>query len=258
MSQSKARDSTTDSACHVLKGAIVKVLGTPITISVECNNKVKGRISVEYEHPEKPSQELINKIEEEANLIIKQNLEFKTFKIDKKEAELKYKSNLVNNTYIYDKFPVPESVTELSLVELENWNINCCPAVHLKTTGEIGGIKIAGINHRPAKKELEFRFDIVASVVSTTTTTTTTAKPTGRGATKKDAAVVNETSFEGSNLKDTNVQYLTQKIIKLVLDSKDSKDSEKEQTTLEIEQLLTILKNTSYTNGSQSVIISRK
>ncbi|KAM9980505.1 hypothetical protein ACTFIZ_007846 [Dictyostelium cf. discoideum] len=255
MSQSKPRDSTTDSACHVLKGAIVKVLGTPITISVECNNKVKGRISVEYDHPEKPTQELINKIEEEANLIIKQNLEFKTFKIDKKEAELKYKSNLVNNTYIYDKFPVPESVTELSLVELENWNINCCPAVHLKTTGEIGGIKIAGINHRAAKKELEFRFDIVASVVTTTTTT----KPTGRGATKKDAtAVANETSFEGSNLKDTNVQYLTQKIIKLVLDSKDSKDSEKEQTTLEIEQLLTILKNTSYTNGSQSVIISRK
>ncbi|KAK5575123.1 hypothetical protein RB653_010379 [Dictyostelium firmibasis] len=251
MSQSKPRDSTTDSACHVLKGAIVKVLGTPITISVECNNKVKGRISVEYDHPEKPSQELINKIEQEANLIIKQNLEFKTFKIDKKEAESKYKSNLVNNTYIYDKFPVPESVTELSLVELENWNINCCPAVHLKTTGEIGGIKIGGINHRPAKKELEFRFDIVAAVVSTETTT----KPTGRGAPKKTAVVANEPSVEGPSLKDTNVQYLTQKIIKLVL---DSKDNEKEQTTLEIEQLLTILKNTSYTNGSQSVIISRK
>ncbi|KAN0026282.1 hypothetical protein ACTFIV_007266 [Dictyostelium citrinum] len=252
MSQSKPRDSTTDSACHVLKGAIVKVLNTPVTISVECNNKVKGRISVEYDQPEKPSQELINKIEEEANLIIKQNLEFKTFKIDRKEAESKYKSNLVNNTYIYDKFPVPESVTELSLVELENWNINCCPAVHLKTTGEIGGIKIAGINHRPAKKELEFRFDIVASAVDATP-----VKPTGRGS-KKAAIVVNQPSVEGPTLKDTNVQYLTQKIIKLVLDSKDNEKELKEQTTLEIEQLLTILKNTSYTNGSQSVIISRK
>ncbi|KAN0018888.1 hypothetical protein ACTFIU_008822 [Dictyostelium citrinum] len=252
MSQSKPRDSTTDSACHVLKGAIVKVLNTPVTISVECNNKVKGRISVEYDQPEKPSQELINKIEEEANLIIKQNLEFKTFKIDRKEAESKYKSNLVNNTYIYDKFPVPESVTELSLVELENWNINCCPAVHLKTTGEIGGIKIGGINHRPAKKELEFRFDIVASAVDATP-----VKPTGRGA-KKAAIVVNEPSVEGPTLKDTNVQYLTQKIIKLVLDSKDNEKELQEQTTLEIEQLLTILKNTSYTNGSQSVIISRK
>ncbi|KAN0033531.1 hypothetical protein ACTA71_007218 [Dictyostelium dimigraforme] len=254
MSQSKPRDSTTDSACHVLKGAIVKVLNTPITISVECNNKVKGRISVEYEHPEKPSQELINKIEEEANLIIKQNLEFKTFKIDRKEAESKYKSNLVNNTFIYDKFPVPESVTELSLVELESWNINCCPAVHLKTTGEIGGIKIGGINHRPAKKELEFRFDIVAAAAADTTTQ---VKPTSRGA-KKAVTVVNEPTVEGPTLKDTNVQYLTQKIIKLVLDSKDNQKELTEQTTLEIEQLLTILKNTSYTNGSQSVIFSRK
>ncbi|KAF2070442.1 hypothetical protein CYY_008237 [Polysphondylium violaceum] len=240
---SKPRDSVTDSACHVLKGAIVKILNTPLTVSVECNNKCKGRINVEYDSADKPSDDVIKSIQDEANRIIKENLEFKVFSCDRKEAEEKYKSQLVNNTFIYDKFPVPESVTTLTLVELQDWNINCCPAAHLKTTGEIGSIKIVGINHRPAKKELEFRFDIGPAL----TEQTTPAAAKGKKAAAPAAAPVIETN--SLTLKDTNVQYLTQKIVDLVLSTKGTKEMIQESTIPQIEQLLTTLKNTSYANG---------
>ncbi|EGC39660.1 hypothetical protein DICPUDRAFT_85978 [Dictyostelium purpureum] len=245
---SKPRDSITDSACHVLKGAIVKILNTPLTISVDCTNSKKGRISVEYDQADKPTAEIIQQIEDEANKIIKENLEFKVCQINRKEAEEKYKSNLVNNTFIYDKFPVPESVTSLTLVELKDWNINCCPATHLKTTGEIGSIKIAGINHRANKKELEFRFDIGAPLAATTSKPSSTSSSSAKPATAAAAA-----PSHNLTLKDTDVQLLTKKIMQLVVEAKGDENKLSEAHT-DIEQILTILKNTSYTNGYQSVI----
>ncbi|GAM25891.1 hypothetical protein SAMD00019534_090660 [Acytostelium subglobosum LB1] len=108
MSATKARDTITDSACHVLKGAIVKVLNCPVTVSVECQNKVKGRVCIEYTNPDKPDDATIQKIEQEANRVIKENLPFNVFTMERKAAEEKYTKDKVNNTYIYDKFPVPE------------------------------------------------------------------------------------------------------------------------------------------------------
>jgi len=44
-------------------------------------------------------------------------------------------------TFIYDKFPVPAEVTELSLVHIDDWNINCCPGEHLKRVPSYNQLK---------------------------------------------------------------------------------------------------------------------
>ncbi|HLD42159.1 MAG TPA: hypothetical protein VJB06_03915 [archaeon] len=90
-----------DSALHVLKGAVQKVLDTPLTTSVyaEGNN---GRLTVEYEA--KPTEEHMKKIESLANGKIKENVAIKMFDMDRKETEQKY------GKIIYDKFPIPEKI----------------------------------------------------------------------------------------------------------------------------------------------------
>eukprot|EP01133_Synstelium_polycarpum_P006262 gene6262-7263_t len=237
----KTRDSYSDSACHVLKGAIVKVLNTPLTVSVECVNKVKGRVCVEYTEADKPTDAILARIEEEANNIIKQNLPLNVFTIDRKEAEAKYINAKVNNTYIYDKFPVPETVTSLTLVEIEGWNINCCPAVHLKTTGEIGYIKISGINHRPQKKELEIRFDLLPA-----------GQAPGGKDTKPKVPAKDPLAEKKAVLAATNVNDLTDRIVQLVLANASNPSALNSTTIPEIKVLLSNLKNTSYSNGYNS------
>ncbi|EFA84871.1 putative alanyl-tRNA synthetase [Heterostelium album PN500] len=238
----KSRDSITDTACHVLKGAIVKVLNTPITVSVECQNKVKGRVCVEYTLDDKPDDSTLQKIEDECNRIIKENLPLNAFSMDRKEAEAKYTKEKVNNTYIYDKFPVPESVTTLTLVEIAGWNINCCPAVHLKSTGELGGIKISGINHRPQKKELEFRFDIVASDAVDN-------KKKKKGGAAPAVTVVDPLEEHRARISATNVKDLTARIVEMVIANANNQKTLEQTTIPEIQNLLTNLKNVSYSNG---------
>jgi len=116
-----ARDISTDTALHILKGAIVKVLNTPLTTTVECKSHTKGKLSVEYELPEVPSDAIVREIEELANQKVKENVDIEIIKIGRKEAEEKYRREPVNNTFIYDKFPVPDSVTELSLVHIKGY-----------------------------------------------------------------------------------------------------------------------------------------
>lgn len=81
------------------------------------------------------------------------------------EAENKYKNNLVNNTYIYDKIPVPEKIQQLTVLHIPDWNVNCCGGKHVAKTGDIGGIKVQRVNHRKEpKNELEFVFELVSGI----------------------------------------------------------------------------------------------
>ena len=131
---------------------------------------------MEYELPQKPTDAQIKEIEELANRKIKENLIVETFTMERHvpnlsrltllcrvEAEAKYKNNLVNETFIYDKVPVPAKITQVSIVVINDWNINCCGGNHVARTGDVKGIKIARINHREPKKELEFVIDVVPS-----------------------------------------------------------------------------------------------
>ncbi|RLI80877.1 alanyl-tRNA editing protein [Archaeoglobales archaeon] len=140
-----------DSALHVLKGAVQKVLGTWLTTSVFAEGN-KGRLTVEYDG--KPTQEHMREIEKLANQKIAENVPIEMFEMEREEAEKKF------GRIIYDKFPVPSHVKRLTITRIKDWNINCCLGPHVKTTGEIGKIKILKWRARRSRKELEISFEV--------------------------------------------------------------------------------------------------
>ena len=141
----------THSALHVLKGAARKVLGTKWTASTYVNG-FHGRLTVKMER--KPSDEEINKVFYEANQKIKENLPFIIEKMSRKEAEEKYGDE------IYDLFPVPSDVVELTIVIIPDWNINACNKQHAKSTIEIGEIIQDDWRYRNSKQLLELSFNL--------------------------------------------------------------------------------------------------
>ncbi|MEM4244947.1 MAG: alanyl-tRNA editing protein [Candidatus Nanoarchaeia archaeon] len=141
-----------DSALHVLKGAVQKVLGASLTTGVFAEGN-HGRLTVEFDR--EPTEEEMQKVEEEANKKIKENAEIKILEMQRDEAEKEFGNK------IYDKFPVPSHIKQLKIVVIEGWNWNCCIGQHFKTTGEIGNIKIAKWRFRKNKNELEIPFDVL-------------------------------------------------------------------------------------------------
>ncbi len=140
-------------ALHVLKGAVVKVLGQDAkwTASVHVSGG-HGRLTVKFHR--KPTQEELARIEEEANRKIKENAPILVHKLSRKEAEAKW------GDLIYDLFPIPEEAKELTVIEIPGWNVNACNKQHTKTTGEIGSIKLRKHRHRRSKQLLELSFSI--------------------------------------------------------------------------------------------------
>jgi alanyl-tRNA synthetase len=138
-----------DSALHVLKGAVQKVLGAWLTTSVFAEGN-KGRLAVEYKG--KPSRDQIEEIERLANRKIAEDLDIEMFEMDREEAEREFGS------IIYDKFPVPSTVKRLTITRIKDWNVNCCLGPHVRSTGEIGRIKILKWRSRQSRKELEISF----------------------------------------------------------------------------------------------------
>ncbi len=106
---------------------------------------------------EKPSDEAQSKIENVANDIIAADIPVREFVMERKAAEEKYQKEKVNHTYIYDAFPVPDSLTELNLVEIKDININCCPGPHLSSTGRLKALTLSKVNSKGAKK-VQFSF----------------------------------------------------------------------------------------------------
>jgi len=140
-----------DSALHVLKGAVEKVLNTPLTTSVYAEGD-NGRLTVEFDGT--PTEEQMQEIERMANGKIEENVPIEMFEMDRKEAEEKY------GNVMYDKFPVPSHIQKLTLTQIQDWNLNCCLGPHAKTTGEIGKLKILKYRARPNRKELEISFEV--------------------------------------------------------------------------------------------------
>jgi alanyl-tRNA synthetase len=140
-----------DSALHVLKGAVEKVLSASLTTSVYAEEN-KGRLTVEYE--QKPTEEEMQEIEKLANDKINENVPIEMFEIQRTEAEEKY------GNAMYDKFPVPDHVKKLTLTRIADWNLNCCLGPHVENTGEIGALKIRKYRARPGKKSLEISFEL--------------------------------------------------------------------------------------------------
>ncbi len=141
----------THTALHVLKGAVAKVLDVKWTagVSVDGNH---GRLTVQSDN--KPTDEEIARIEAEANAKIEEDAPIEIFEMDRAEAEKRW------GDAIYDLFPLPASITRLSIFHLPGWNVNACDKEHTKTTGEIGSLRINKTRFRATKKLLEISFDV--------------------------------------------------------------------------------------------------
>jgi len=142
----------THTALHVVKGAVVKVLGAKWTASVYTNGN-HGRLTVKFNR--KPTNEEINEIERLANEKVKENVPIKVYELPRGEAERRFGDEM------YDLFPIPPEVKTLRVVVIDGWNINACNKEHTKTTGEIGEIKIRKVRFRKSKELLEISFDVL-------------------------------------------------------------------------------------------------
>jgi alanyl-tRNA synthetase len=141
----------THTALHVLKGAVQAVLHAQWTAGtwVEgCN----GRLTVQYNR--KPTPEELHTIEREANQKIQEPQPIEEYVMEREKAEEKW------GDAIYDLFPIPESIHELKIVHIENWNVNACKEEHTRTTGDIKKIILKKVRFRGSKQLLEISFSV--------------------------------------------------------------------------------------------------
>lgn len=141
----------THTALHVLKGAVVKVLGAKWTAGVYVKGS-HGRLTVQFGR--KLSAEELALIEEEANKKIREDAVVEELEMDRAVAEERW------GDAIYDLFPLPASIIRLKILHILGWNVNACNKTHTKTTGEIGSLRITKTRYRPTKQFLEISFDI--------------------------------------------------------------------------------------------------
>mgnify|MGYP001024340121 CR=1 FL=1 len=141
----------THTALHVLKGAVVKVLGAKWTAGVYVEGS-HGRLTVQFER--KPRDKELILIEQEANRKIVKNAPIEEIELNRVEAERRW------GDAIYDLFPLPASIARLRILHISGWNVNACNKAHVKTTGEIGSLKVTKVRYRDAKQLLEISFDI--------------------------------------------------------------------------------------------------
>ena len=144
-------DTRSHTAIHIVKGAVVKVLGAKWSASAYSSG-AHGGLAVQIDR--KPTDEEIRLIEEKANKKVKDNQSIEIFEISKKDAEARWGDE------IYDLFPLPEELTMLKVLSIPNWNLNTCGKQHTATTGEVGAIKIVKWRYRAQKQLLELSFDV--------------------------------------------------------------------------------------------------
>jgi len=147
-------ETRTHTALHVLKGAVVKVLGEKAKWTASTYVKGnRGVLAVKFNR--KPTPEEIEEIERLANEKVKENVPVEVHELPREEAEKRFGKEM------YDLFPVPEGVKTLNVVLIEGWNVNACKEGHTKTTGEIGKIKVRKVRFRRSRELLEISFEVV-------------------------------------------------------------------------------------------------
>src|ERR1039457_134879 len=104
------------SCVHVLKGAVVKVLGQRHTTAVR-TSAGKGVLTVQMER--RPTPEELSKVWEEANAKVTGGAERIECEMERWEAEEHW------GKAIYDLFPVPGGAGMLRIVRIEGWEVNC-------------------------------------------------------------------------------------------------------------------------------------
>jgi alanyl-tRNA synthetase len=141
----------THTALHVLKGAAAKVLGARWTAGVHVKGS-HGRLTLQFDR--KPTPEEVVQIEELVNSKILDDAPVEVTDMERRAAEELY------GDAIYDLFPIPSSITRLSILHIPDWNVNACNKQHTPTTAEIGRLTITKTRHRATKGLLEISYDI--------------------------------------------------------------------------------------------------
>ncbi|WP_297068126.1 alanyl-tRNA editing protein [Thermococcus sp.] len=143
----------THTALHVVKGAVVKVLGENAKWTASTHVKGnRGVLTVRFYR--KPSLAEITEIERLANGKVREDVPINVYELPRAEAEKRFGKEM------YDIFPIPPEVSTLKVVVIEDWNVNACNKEHTKTTGEIGRIKIRKARFRRSRELLEISFDV--------------------------------------------------------------------------------------------------
>jgi alanyl-tRNA synthetase len=120
------------SATHILNSSARTNLGSWVWQNSAFKEENYARLDIT--HHSALNREEIERIEKTANDIVRRNLPL-TIKIyDRGEAEQKYSFR------IYQGGAVPSS--NVRIVNIEGWDIEACGGTHVRTTGEIGLIKL--------------------------------------------------------------------------------------------------------------------
>jgi alanyl-tRNA synthetase len=141
-------------AIHVLKGAVIKVLGKDAKWSASAySQSTHGGLSVQFNR--KPTEEEMGRIERLANQKIREDAIVEIQEMSRSEAEARWGDD------IYDLFPLPAELKIVKIFHLPDWNVNTCGKQHTKSIGEIGEMKIIKWRYRANKQLLEMSFDVI-------------------------------------------------------------------------------------------------
>jgi len=119
-------------ATHIINAAARKVLGSHINQAGA--KKTEEKASLDITHYENISEDELERIEKEANAIVKKKIPVRKFFLQRNEAEKKYGMG------IYQGGAVPGR--KLRIVEIIGTDVECCGGTHLNNTSEAGEIKI--------------------------------------------------------------------------------------------------------------------
>lgn len=117
---------------HLINGAARRVLGEHVWQSGTQKGVESTRLDIS--HFRRLTQEETHKIERLANEAVLANMSIETAWLPRNEAEAKYGFRL------YQGGAVPGK--DIRVVKTGNWDVEACAGTHLKSTGEIGYVKI--------------------------------------------------------------------------------------------------------------------
>lgn len=138
------------SALHVLKGAVVRMLGPRRTVSATYSGN-RGTLTVEIDRNPTPKE--VWAVEDAANREIVENAELLQFEMERQEAEGHF------GAAISEMSPDPQ-VTLLTILSIPDWEVVCCAEKHVEKTGELVGLTLDQVSFTRAKGLLELQFHV--------------------------------------------------------------------------------------------------
>lgn len=137
-------------AAHLISPAIRQAVGKPLEIVGSAINLDKSRLDLGHEGS---LRELFSKIEETANRVVNEDRAVMVKIMPRMDAE-RYVE-----TFHESLKTLPLSVESVRIVEIKDWHACACGGTHVKSTGELGSIKVLG---RAAKGKGVERIEFVA------------------------------------------------------------------------------------------------